>query len=237
MVSGVRARGFSLVEVLVALVVFSVMAALAYGGLNAVARTRTELAAREDAFHGLMRIVGTLDRDLREAVARPVLDGNGKPLPALLGTAGMIEFTRLGFANPQAEPRANLERVVYALDGKDLKRGRYAVLDRAPGSLPQLGTLRGEVSDFRLRYLDGANRWSDVWPSLLATDPNQPPRAIEWRITTPDYGEITQVIELPSPWPANGAPVGVSPGGAANPAPTPTTVPPVALPPPPGGSS
>ena len=40
-------RGFSLIELLVAMAVFSIMAALAYGGLNSIARTRGDLAKQE----------------------------------------------------------------------------------------------------------------------------------------------------------------------------------------------
>jgi len=191
--------------------VFAVMAAMAYGGLNAIARTRGELARQQDAFRDLLRTVSTFDRDLREAVPRPVLDSRGQALPALMGGSSTLEFTRLGFANPRAEPRANLERVVYELDAGTLKRGRYPVLDRAAGTLPALSALRGEVSDFRLRYLDRSNRWFDVWPPPQASDPNVPPRAVEWHLTTRDYGEIVRVVELVSSWPVSGATQG-SPG-------------------------
>ena len=207
-----RARGFSLVELLVALAVFATMAALAYGGLDSVARTRAELGRQQAAFQGLMRSVSLLERDLREAASRPVRGNYGEALPALAGTAGHIEFTRAGFANPQAEPRSNLERVLYELDDAAIKRGTYPVLDRAPGTAPRLTTVRGNVDNFRLRYLDSGNRWIDHWPppddgaataaDLLA----QLPRAVEFRIGTADYGEITGVVELVSTWPPKAAP-------------------------------
>ncbi len=57
--------------------VFAIMAALAYGGLNSIARTRTELAKQEDAFRDLMRAVGSFDGDLRETVARPIRGSAG----------------------------------------------------------------------------------------------------------------------------------------------------------------
>ena len=63
-------RGFSLIELLVAMAVFSIMAALAYGGLNSIARTRGDLAKQEADFGNLMRAVGSLDRDLNGAVVR-----------------------------------------------------------------------------------------------------------------------------------------------------------------------
>jgi len=208
--------GFSLIELLVAMAIFSVMAALAYGGLNSIARTRGELARQEDAFRDLMRAVAMFDRDLREAVPRPVLGNVGQAVPAMIGTAAGIEFTRVGFANPQAEPRANLERVVYALDDGALKRGRYAVLDRAATTVPELSALRGDVTDLRLRYLDRGGRWSDAWPLPQAPDPNLLPRAVQWRITTRDYGDIERIVELASAWPKGGAaagPQGTAPAG------------------------
>jgi general secretion pathway protein J len=203
--------GFSLIELLVALAVFSIMAALAYGGLNSIARTRGELAKQEDAFRDLMRAVTTLDRDLRQTVARSVSGSVGQILPAFAGTASSLEFTRLGFANPQAETRSNLERVLYELDAGALKRGNYPVLDRAPNTTPQITTLRGGVTDFRLRYLAPGNRWFDVWPPPQTTDARLLPRAVEWHLQTRDYGEIVRVIELVSAWPASAA--GGNPAG------------------------
>lgn len=205
--------GFSLVELLVALAVFSVMSALAYGGLNSIARARGDLAGREDAFRDLMRAVGALERDLRETVARPVRDSFGKDLPAFVGSANTLEFTRLGFANPQAEPRANLERVLYALDAGTLKRGRYEVLDRAPTTAPTLTDSKVKVEEFRLRYLDADNRWLDAWPPPQTSDITRLPRAVEWHLRTRTDSEIEGTVELVSQWPAK-APSGSPTGGA-----------------------
>jgi general secretion pathway protein J len=203
-----RPCGFSLVELLVALAVFATMAALAYGGLDSVARTRAELGRKQVAFQGLMRSVGLLERDLRAAVARPVRGNYGEPLPALVGAGSHIEFTRTGFANPQAEPRSNLERVLYEFDDDAIKRGAYPVLDRAPGTAPKLTTLRSNVDTFSLRYLDAGNRWSEIWPPPGAGSADAPellaqlPRAVEFRIGTSEYGEVAGIVELVSAWPA-----------------------------------
>jgi general secretion pathway protein J len=198
-----RPCGFSLIELLVALAIFASMGALAYGGLDALMRTRAVLAQQQDEFQSLRRSISLLERDLRAAVARPVRGNYGEPLPAFAGARDRVEFTRAGFANPQAEVRSNLERVGYALDSNVLLRSDFAVLDRAPSTAPQTTKLRTGVDVFRLRYLDAASRWSDSWPPREADNAPPPlPRAVEFRIETKEYGEITRVIELSSPWPA-----------------------------------
>ncbi|HEX6834233.1 MAG TPA: type II secretion system minor pseudopilin GspJ [Rudaea sp.] len=196
-------RGFTLVELLVAVAVFAAMAALAYGGLAGVVRTRTELAQAQDDFRSLTRSVGLLERDLREAASRPVRDNNGRPLAAFVGASDRVEFTRLGFANPQAEARSNLERVLYQLDGDTLERGNFAVLDRAPQTVPQIAKLRANTSALRLRYLDPQRGWVDRWPRTDMDNPLQAlPRAVEFRIETKDYGEVLRIVELTATWPA-----------------------------------
>ncbi|MBS0570729.1 MAG: type II secretion system minor pseudopilin GspJ [Proteobacteria bacterium] len=223
-------RGFTLIEVLVATAVFAIMAALAYGGLNSIARTRGDLAKQEADFGSLVRAVGSLQRDLNGAVARPARGAAGQVLPALIGTSGTVELTRLGFANPQAEPRSNLQRVFYELDGGKFERGRYAVLDRAANSVPQIDDLKVPARDFRLRYLDGASgQWLDAWPppqSAVAVLP----RAVQWRLRTEHDGELGGTVELASRWPDKAAGLVVP----LPPAPVGTPLPP--LPPPPGGA-
>lgn len=199
-----RIAGFSLIEVLVALAVFATMAALAYGGLDSVVRTRAELGRQQLAFSAMLRSVSSLERDLRQAVVRPVRGSYGETLPAFVGASDRIELTRVGFANPQAELRSNLERVFYAQVDATLVRGAYPVLDRAPATKPKIATLRAGVRAFRLRYLNAENGWSDSWPPPgAAADATLPalPRAVEFRLDSDDYGEISRIIELASPWP------------------------------------
>ncbi len=195
-----KLEGFSLIELLVALAVFAALAAAAYGGLGQVARTRAALAAQQDRFAALTRAVSTLERDLRQAVARPVRGNDGNRLPALMGSADAIELTRLGVANPLAEPRSNLERVVYAMDNGSLRRGRFAALDRAPNSAPVTSNLLDHVGSWRLRYFGCDGTWRAAWPpdGMGACGL---PRAVEFRFTVAELGEIRRVVELPSSLP------------------------------------
>lgn len=200
-----RRDGFSLIELLVALVVFAAMAAAAYGGLAQIARARAALAAQQDRFSAVTRAVSSLERDLRQAVSRPVLGNSGERLNALAGAPDSIELSHLGFANPRAERRSNVERVVYAIDDHALKRGRYAVLDRAPDSAPATRLLLDRVETLSFRYLGCDGAWRDLWPPSewpCGTGSGLPetwlPLAVEFRFVLGDFGEIRRTIELPS---------------------------------------
>lgn len=193
--------GFTLVELLVALAVFAAVAAIAYGALDRIAQVRGALAAEQDRFGDVVRSVSDLTRDLRQAIARPVRGNAGELRPALVGAPDHVELTRLGFANPLALTRSNLERVVWGLDDRRLRQGRYAVLDRAPNSAPATRTRLDEVDGLRLRYLGGDGAWREYWPPDGA-DPALLPRAVELRIALTDLGELRRVLALPASLPA-----------------------------------
>jgi len=67
------ARGFTLIEVLVAVAIFAALAAMAWGGLSAVLRTRAHLTAAQEDFTRSVRSVSLLERDLREGDLKKVV--------------------------------------------------------------------------------------------------------------------------------------------------------------------
>jgi general secretion pathway protein J len=107
-----------------------------------------------------------------------------------------------------AEARSNLERVAYARDGRDLRRAHYAVLDRAPGSLPISRVSIERAGALRLRYYGCDRVWREAWPPREAPACEAAgerlgalPRAVEFRLSPEGLGEIRRVVELPSSLP------------------------------------
>lgn len=191
-----RTRGFTLIEMLVAVAIFAVASALAYGGLNSIVNAKAQIDDANERLGKLQFAVGLIERDLRSIVPRPVRDNYGTDRPALDGQATQLEFTRAGYANSLELARAELERVAYRVVDNTLQRRHYAVLDRAPGTQPADTDLLDNVDRFELRYRTADGRELRQWPPPRdSTD--APPLAVEVRIVGAAFGEIRRVLELP----------------------------------------
>jgi general secretion pathway protein J len=189
-----RASGFSLLELLVAVALFAIASGLAYGGLDALARTRMQLKEQAEQWQALQFAVGLIERDVRAAIDRPVRDAYGAALPALQLANGRIELSRIGHANSLAQPRAEIERVSYQISDGTLQRLRFAVLDRVPGSVPEIQPLLDGIEGFELRAFDADGRPQAQWPA--GRDATGPPQAVELRIRLDGIGEIRRLLEL-----------------------------------------
>ena len=64
-----RSRGFTLIEVLVAMAVFAIMAALCYGSLNQTLLAAEILSERMDRLQALQRTIRMLTDDLQQLAA------------------------------------------------------------------------------------------------------------------------------------------------------------------------
>ena len=202
------ARGFTLLELLVALAVFAIMSIAAYSGLSNVLFTRAavemenrRLAMTQLAFH-------RLGQDLEQVIPRSVRDEYGEPEPALRGNIQDSEallFTRAGWDNPLGQPRANLQRVAYRLREGRLWRLHWDALDRGGLAEPREIMLLDRVRALRLRFLDQDDAWRNDWPPPAdgLSDPGRKPkpdplpRAVEISLTLEDWGEITRLLLLP----------------------------------------
>jgi general secretion pathway protein J len=195
-----RQRGFTLVEVLVALTIFALMSTLAYRGLTSVLETRKHLAEDNRRWRDLALTLAQLEQDLGQAVNRPVRDSGGLLQPALVGnpqplaSEATLSLSRMGLAW-QTGVAADVQRHGYRLNNGTLEQLAWPVLDQAPLSAPAVYPLLQRVSRFELRYLDAAGNWQPRWP--LPGVAAVLPAALEVVVELDGGTTVTRVFVLP----------------------------------------
>lgn len=196
MTGAARQRGFTLLEVLVAVAVFAVASALAYGGLRGIVAAQAQGNEAKARLGRLQFAVSLIERDIASAARRGVRDAYGAPRPALEGEAARIELTRYGHANALALPRAEMERVSYLRRENRLLRLRWPSLDRAPGAHPVEDELLDGLDGLEIVYLDAQGREHRQWPPTRGSTEILP-RAIRMTLDAQGFGDIHRVLELP----------------------------------------
>lgn len=209
-------RGFTLIEALVALSIFSFIGVAAYQLLSSTSRLRESGEARFRAVSGLQLALRQLDEDVSQLAPRPIPTGREEHDPALdpAPVDADIAFTRAGWRNPLGLARARLQRVEWVLDEEDrlLRRYRLNLDDADPDETVERMYVEG-VEEFAFRYLDAEGRWGETWPpetspreAATGTDAqgqsgedeeDEPlPVAVEVRIVHQQVGEVRRVIAV-----------------------------------------
>ena len=190
-----RNTGFTLLELLIALAIFAIIGIAAYSGLDTSLELRAQVEQNSRRLGEVQFAVQVLERDLEQAVARPVRDTFGTAQPALLASGSsstLFALSRTGWENPLDAPRSHLQRVEYRLRERDLLRVYWPVLD-GEGETRE-STLLGGVEELRIRWLDGSRQWRPNWSVRNDEDPL--PLAAEVTLRLSDWGEIVRLIPL-----------------------------------------
>jgi general secretion pathway protein J len=193
--------GFTLLELLVALAIFSLLAVMSYNGLKIVLDQQAATEVQAEALAELQKVYLLLQRDVEQVVPRPIRDEYGDEQPALAG-GDALQLTRGGWSNPAGRLRSSLQRVGYAFEDGQLVRYSWGVLDRAQDSEPQRQPLIGDIGEMTIRYLDGKNEWQERWPNPLASGDDTAvltalPGAVEITLDHEKFGPLVWVFRLP----------------------------------------
>jgi general secretion pathway protein J len=170
-----RRRGYTLIELMCALVVLSLLALMSYRGLGAVLDAREQVGLETAKWKAVSAFFSRFQYDVQLSAPRPVR-----------AEADRFEFSRLSPAEDIAAPR----RVAYLLNhNREVELWLWSALDAAPVRHVVLTA----VAQFELRYLDRALAWVDAWPP---SEREPLPRALRLRIVLASGEEVVRVFSL-----------------------------------------
>ena len=189
--------GFTLVEVMVSLLIFALIAAAGAAVLSVTIDNRFAIKAASDRVGDLHRMRGLLRADLGQATARRSRGPTGRPMPQpIIGATvpgdPLLVLTRAGWSNPGEQPRPSLQRVEYRLVGNRLERRVSGYLDGARPGPPQV-LCRG-VRDVTVAFV----RDGEEAPAFISSLDRPLPDAIRIGMTIEGYGRIDQLFMVGS---------------------------------------
>ncbi|MFZ4748363.1 MAG: type II secretion system minor pseudopilin GspJ [Sphingomonas sp.] len=173
--SAAKDSGFTLIELMVALFIFGMLAAAGVSLLSFGVRAQAAATQRLEDIADLRRFSTLLASDLAQALPRIARGPDGQPVRAFTGNDGrsdrlVMGYVRSGWTNPEGVPRAGIQRVDVTLGEGRLTRTAYPMVD---GSVAPAGVvLADRVEQLTMRYRDRKGEWRPRWENaLLDTTP------------------------------------------------------------------
>ncbi len=184
----VKARGFTLIEILFALLIFAILSVTATLVLHSVFNSRARTQTAADRLAQLQVAKSVLDQDFNQIIT--VLAAQGHD-PVIYGHQHSVSFNRGGYLNPEARlARSQLLHVSYSLS--------HSELVRQPWEIPHLDVtqqvLLTEVNGLSIRYLDTFKHWQKTWP--IGSRWQAVPLAIEVNVQLQQQG-LWRLLFLP----------------------------------------
>ena len=199
-----RARGFTLLEVLVAVVIFGIISLLAYGGYNQLIQQSDIVERSASRTRAVQSTVQRMSEDFAMLEPRPIREPIGESLEPALRAGGtrtdtLVDLTRSGWTNPAGLSRSTLQRVTYRLlDGK-LERAYWTALDRTLTTEPTSAVMLDKVRATTFRFMDQNQSWHEQWPPLGYSGADAArlrPIAVEITLDLEDWGKLVRLVEV-----------------------------------------
>lgn len=180
--------GFTLIEILVAVTIASLVLTGVYGIFSRVSTAEREVRARATCYHHARSIVNRLQQELGACV----LLNNMPEAEFRSGEQGFLTFTSTSV--PQANGEIALQQVSYRIATQDesntLRLQRYSIPLYAMEDDPQWRRLSSKIVELQWRFHDGRG-WNNTWDSNTR---NSLPQTVELRLILACEGHEVECV-------------------------------------------
>lgn len=191
-----KQQGFTLLEILIALFIFTIVSMLFVGGLHTVMNADSGTETSAARLRELQMTMLLFSRDIEQTVNRPVILASSRQEAAFVGTDHSFSFTHMGLANPIGSlMRSALQRTEYRWQDNALLRVTWQAVDQAPESKSDQRKLMSGITDLRFDYLDKDNRFREAWP-MEGQAEQVLPKAVRIRFNISPWGSMSQLYVI-----------------------------------------
>ena len=186
-------KGFTLIEMLVALLIFGMLAAAGVAVMRSTVDSQSAVRARVDRIGQFQRLRASLKADLGQAAPRRTRNENGVPTAQGFGGGApdgpLLTLVRRGWENPDHLARASLQYVEYRKVEDRLERRVRTALDGAPLQAPQI--LASGVEAAGVAFF-AREQWRTGWDGA-----GDLPEAVRIDLTLAGVGPVSQLFLTP----------------------------------------
>ncbi|MDN0087716.1 type II secretion system minor pseudopilin GspJ [Yersinia nurmii] len=193
--------GFTFIEVILAISIFSLLSLAMYQVLQVTLRTTSNVISHLYELDNIINSIYIIESDITHAIVRPPKEiTNDGPLDFFVGNSegvsDSIEIVRNNKFNVNSVGYYyQLEKVGYKINNNNLERIRAINVDdglfypQMSGEIIKERILTG-VKSIRFRFFSNG-KWLDYWNEF-----SKHPRAIEIILDLDRYGEINKIIMM-----------------------------------------
>lgn len=192
-----HSAGFTLIEILVALMIFAIMGVLAAMSLHSLLRTHEQLKKSDQTLLQLQVTMTLMRRDLMQVVDRS---------PGFLGSSGEIVFTRTGLSDPfDMSRQSNMQRVGYTIQKGGLARLTWNALNQPAKIKPESQIILPGVQSITWQFITDDGKKSSTWPlpkekasSEIQANQSALPKVVLMVMHVKNEGVIQGVFPIPA---------------------------------------
>lgn len=167
-----KQRGFTLIEVLVAMAILAVVIMATHQILDSTTKAKEASDEKIAELNGLQTAFRLMDQDFSQMTQRTVRNeaGDAQEQYLLAGRYILesqydgIAFVRDGWVNPiNLLPRSELQAVGYRVLNDNLERVYRVYVDQLDNMEPRVQVVLKGIEELKFEFLDANNEWQEQW--------------------------------------------------------------------------
>ncbi|AHE67166.1 GspJ family T2SS minor pseudopilin variant LspJ [Legionella oakridgensis] len=195
-----KTQGYTLIEIMVALAVFAILAVLTSVAMYHAFNTRARVNIHSDRLSELQLAMTIITRDAQQAVNRPVREAEMHLSSSFIGQPLYFEFTRGGIVNPNGtEKRSTMKRIAFICQEQQLIRRSWN-LDEPKRKQYQDKIILNNLDSCSFAYLSHNRQVLTDWHEhvVMQNQIKDPmPIAIQWTLKLHNWGEMSLLFIIP----------------------------------------